>query len=58
MIRRQKLEAARATMAKIYSSATSEQVDLKVCTVVIDPRAYIDRLMDDKCTRSNPWLRQ
>ncbi|KAM5540670.1 hypothetical protein V8D89_005701 [Ganoderma adspersum] len=30
MIRRQKFEAARATMAKIYSHATPEQVDLKV----------------------------
>ncbi|KAM5532982.1 hypothetical protein V8D89_013324 [Ganoderma adspersum] len=30
MLRKQKLEAARAIMAKIYSSATPEQVDLKV----------------------------
>ncbi|KAI0631817.1 general substrate transporter [Trametes polyzona] len=34
MIKRQNLEAARATMAKIYAHATPEQVDLKVKSLV------------------------
>ena len=49
MIRRQKLEAARATMAKIYSHATPEQVDLKVCMGTADSYAHIERLI--RCRR-------
>ena len=57
MIRRQKLEAARAIMAKIYAHATPEQVDLKVCITVVNPCAYIDQTDDDEC-RLSPWQRR
>ena len=44
MIRRQKFEAARAIMAKIYSHATPEQVDLKVRIRIADSRGGIEGL--------------